>query len=374
MWYALAANSGRAEARTRMGDAAALGQLGQRRDIASAVRWYRLAADADPVAAYRLGVLAETGDGMAKDPAEALKWFRAAAAQYQPDALLRLAEAARDGSLGVPKDPAEAERLFKSAADHGQPTALLTLGAMREGAGGDDVSAQRSWREAADRGVPEACDRLGRAYRDGELGLAVDDAEARHWFQRAADLGDADGALNLGAMLMVGRGGPADEAGAMALYRRAADLGSATAEANIAGVYWVGTETTPKDRQEAVRHYRIAAKGGNVVAARMLSVAYGTGDGAERDEIRQLAWARVAAERGRGVAEHRRLSDPDRRRRHLRLRGGRDVADAGGGSLGAGELHDLATENLHTAAAQLNADEQAEVARRVAKWKEANGG
>jgi hypothetical protein len=41
---------------------------------------------------------------------------------------------------------------------------------------------------------------------------------------------------------------------------------------------------------------------------------------------------------------------------------------------GPGELHDLATENLHTAMVQLNADEQAEVAKRVAKWKQVNGG
>jgi hypothetical protein len=37
-------------------------------------------------------------------------------------------------------------------------------------------------------------------------------------------------------------------------------------------------------------------------------------------------------------------------------------------------LHDLATENLHTAVVQLSADEQSEVAKRVATWKEANGG
>ena len=62
---------------------------------------------------------------------------------------------------------------------------------------------------------------MGRAYRDGELGLTADDAEARSWFQRAADLGDADGELNLGAMLMKGRGGPVDTTGGLALYRRA---------------------------------------------------------------------------------------------------------------------------------------------------------
>jgi acyl-CoA hydrolase len=41
---------------------------------------------------------------------------------------------------------------------------------------------------------------------------------------------------------------------------------------------------------------------------------------------------------------------------------------------GPGELHDLATENLHTATVQLKPGEMAEVAKRVARWHEVNGG
>ena len=141
----------------------------------------------------------------------------------------RRAAAAGGGDAGRSARPrpdqAEAERLFRRAAEHGQATALANLGLLREANGGDDEAALRTWRDAANRGVPEACDRLGRAYRDGELGLAVDDAEARRWFQRAADLGYASGALNLGAMMMLGRGGQVDEAGALGLYRRAAEAG-----------------------------------------------------------------------------------------------------------------------------------------------------
>ena len=135
--------------------------------------------------------------------------------------------------------------------------------------------------------------RLGRAYRDGELGVAVDDAEARKWFQRAADLGDPGGALNLGALLMLGRGGPVDEAGALALYRRAAEQGSLAAEANIGGIYWTGAAGVEKNRTEAVKHYpAVAAEGGNVVAERMLSVVLTAPAMAlDRDDAKQLDWA-----------------------------------------------------------------------------------
>ena len=40
----------------------------------------------------------------------------------------------------------------------------------------------------------------------------------------------------------------------------------------------------------------------------------------------------------------------------------------------AGELHDRAAENLHNAIAQLKPAEQAEVSKRVARWRAVNGG
>ncbi len=59
VWYAMAANAGRTGAQLRLGDAAHLGQLAQMRDEQAAVRWYRLAAEHDPVAAWHLASMAE---------------------------------------------------------------------------------------------------------------------------------------------------------------------------------------------------------------------------------------------------------------------------------------------------------------------------
>jgi TPR repeat protein len=302
-------------------------------------------------------------------------WYRKAAARDQPDALVRLAEAARDATLGQTRDMVEAERLFRRAAERGQPMALFNLATMAETGGESPADVLRIWRDAADKGVAAACDRLGRAYRDGELAVAVDDAEARKWFQRATDLGDPGGTLNLGAMLILGRGGPVDEARALGLYRRAAELGSVTAEANIGGVYWMGAAGIAKDRAEAVRHYQIAARGGNIVAERMLSVAYGTGDGIERDDAQQLVWARKAAEQGAAVSQNT--------VGYLILTGVGGTYDYVEAAMwltlaaersAPGDLHDLATENLHTAMAQLKPEEQAEVTKRAAHWREVNGG
>ena len=199
VWYTLAANAGRPEAQRRMGDAAHLAQLGQRRDDAAAVRWYRLAAEQDPGAAWRLGTMAEAGEGMAQDDAEALKWYQMAAAHGSAGCAAAAgarrratARSARRGSGGS-GEAVPSGRRVRPVAGAGGP---------RGDAGSRRRRSERRrcacYREAAEHGVPEACDRLGRAYRDGDLGLTVDDAEARHWFKRAADLGDAGGALEPG--------------------------------------------------------------------------------------------------------------------------------------------------------------------------------
>ena len=268
------------------------------------------------------------------------------------------AEAAQDGSLGQTKDAAEAERLFQRArAEHGQPTGAaepryVTLNTNEPRNDAAALHGYRGGRRARrPRGLRPPGPRLSLM---ANWALCPTMSRPGNGFQtKAADLGDTGGALNLGAMLMLGRGGPVDEAAALALYRRAAEQGSATAEANIAGVYWVGTAGVPKDRAEAVRHYQIAAKGGNVVAERMLSVAYGTGDGIERDEVQQLDWARKAAEQGDAVSQNTVgyliLTGVGGSYDYVEAAMWLTLAAERAGS--SGELHDLATENLHTAIA-----------------------
>ena len=55
---------------------------GVAKDYAEAVKWYRKAADQDCVAAqYHLGVAYDHGWGVANDDVEAVKWYRKAAQQ-----------------------------------------------------------------------------------------------------------------------------------------------------------------------------------------------------------------------------------------------------------------------------------------------------
>ena len=109
------------EAKAKQGDAGAQFMLGDcyyrgegvEKDFAEAVKWYRKAAEQGNANAHSnlaqlmLGVCYKNGIGVAKDYAEAVKWYRKAAEQGDADAQYMLGGCYRDGE-GVEKDFVEA--------------------------------------------------------------------------------------------------------------------------------------------------------------------------------------------------------------------------------------------------------------------------
>src|SRR4051812_36311308 len=84
--------------------------------------------------------------------------------------------------------------------------------------------------------------------------LPKDDAEAARWYRKAADAGDAEAALELGDMLVDGRGVARDPAEAVVRLRAAAGAGLERARLPLAVLLLEGG-----DRDEAVRLLRWAA-------------------------------------------------------------------------------------------------------------------
>ena len=123
-------------ARAEAGEAQAQYNLGLKygayedgpQDAAEAVRWYRLAAaQGHPQAQFALGVMYANGEGVSKDGAEAVRWYRRAAEQGRADAQVNLGFMYGAG-LGVPQDDAEAVRWFRLAAAQGRADAQRSLG------------------------------------------------------------------------------------------------------------------------------------------------------------------------------------------------------------------------------------------------------
>ena len=88
-----------------------------------------LAEQGDADAQIILGFMYTLGRGVAKNDAEAVRWYRLAAAQGKAHAQLSLGNMYNEGR-GVPKSVAEAVRWYRLAAEQGYARAQLNLGVM----------------------------------------------------------------------------------------------------------------------------------------------------------------------------------------------------------------------------------------------------
>ena len=105
--YGKAAEAGSALAQARL---AWIHDLSE--DNAAAVEWYRASADQGyPDGQYGLGEMYAKGEGVEKNPDEALLWFTRAAENGHAQAQRVLVSAYENGLLGLTADPAKAAML-----------------------------------------------------------------------------------------------------------------------------------------------------------------------------------------------------------------------------------------------------------------------
>ncbi|MGZ4778272.1 MAG: DUF2059 domain-containing protein, partial [Thermoanaerobaculia bacterium] len=114
----VAAERGDAKAQRSLGRSYEWAEHGVAKDLAEAAKWYRKAADqGDAQAQYLLASLyARGGAGIPPDDAEAAKWYRKAAEQGHRQAQRELAFAYLIG-MGVPRDLEEAAKWNRKAAE-----------------------------------------------------------------------------------------------------------------------------------------------------------------------------------------------------------------------------------------------------------------
>lgn len=199
---------------------------GVAQDTAEAVRWLRLAAEQrDAAAQYVLGILYDEGRGVPLDLREAVKWYELAAQQGMPDAQFNLA-LCYDTGEGVPKDPKRAAEWLTKAAKSGDAQAQTRLGlAYINGNGVERNRAEAaSWlRKAAYPPTedPKAQFFLGRHLQEGE-GLDLDLEAAVRWFRKASAQGYAEAQFHLGRLLVSGEGGERNPTEGRQLIEKAA--------------------------------------------------------------------------------------------------------------------------------------------------------
>jgi TPR repeat protein len=216
----------------------------------------------DARAQYNLGVIYSNGQGVVKNKAEAVKWFRKAAEQGNAFAQLNLGACYVKGD-GVVKDAAEAVRWFRKAAEQG------------------NAYAQGS---------------LGFHYQSGQ-GVKKNAAEAVKWFRKAAEQGDATAQVYLGSHYLNGQGLKKDATEAAIWFLKAAEQGNAHGQSNLGHSYYNG-EGVVKDVVEGVKWFRKAAEQGNAYAYAALGVSYCKGEGVVKNEVEGYKWSLLAAANG----------------------------------------------------------------------------
>jgi TPR repeat protein len=122
-----------------------------------------------------------------------------------------LPSSARDGE-GVTRDPLEAVNLFKKAAESNYAPAMVAVGLMFEGGGGleaDNFQAVQWYKKAADAGDAEGMAALGTMYSTGR-GVEKNYATAAAWYTEGAKRGQILAVHNLAVLYDKGLGVPRD--------------------------------------------------------------------------------------------------------------------------------------------------------------------
>jgi TPR repeat protein len=166
--------------------------------------------------------------------------------------------------------------------------------------------AMRWFQKAADLGNADAMMGVSWIYGNGR-GIPRDDARALHWRKMSAEHGNTDAMWLVGTDYEDGKVVPQDYAEAMRWFKKSADLGNAEGMSRIGYLYANG-HGVPQDYAEAMRWYKKSADLGNTLAMFVIGVFYQFGKGVPKDEAQARGWMKKAAAMG-DVAANRWLTD-----------------------------------------------------------------
>jgi len=245
----------------------------KQKDYATALSSLRAATEqGSGGAAGLLGYMYVSGHGVTADPQRAFSYFMQSAKMGNGDGMHGVAQCYERG-VGVAKNQAEADRWYKEAEAHGtergpQPTnakpqpdqADFDAGATQYRAK-NFSGAMTYFRRAADAGNARAQLQVGSQYEVGE-GVTRNDAEAVRWYSKAANAGDGTAQKNLGQMYENGQGTAENWVLAAQWYQKSAAQGDANGEFALGRAYEFGIGIE-QDRGKAIVWFQRAGAQGN---------------------------------------------------------------------------------------------------------------
>lgn len=302
--FAIAAANGDAESQNTLGLMYRDGTNGVQRDYAQAVRYFRLAADqgnADGEA--NLAVAYLFGHGVTEDAAQALHYFQLSAAKGNGSAEAGLGFMAEFGD-GVPVDPAQALYHYGRSARLGDSYGQAGLGFLYETGAGvtrNYETALHYFQLSAAHGNSYGENDAGTLYEFG-YGVTKSYATALRDFQLSAQQGNSYGESNLATMFTFGWGVPQNDAIALRYYTLSAADGNPYGEAGLGYLYETG-KGVPVDYAQALQDFQRSAARGNSFGEFGLGYAYATGHAVSQDFAQALRYYRLSAAQGNAFAE-----------------------------------------------------------------------
>ena len=228
----------------------------ERRFLSALRRWQIAHLAGSNEAAFRIAELYVKGEGVQRNLAEAVKWYREAASHGHADAQFRLGLILLNGALG-----GGAAKWHSAATAHDAHLAQKNAHALFPSGfevRSDPVECLRWLEEASQNGVREADSVIGSIYLEGQV-RPRDFAAARQRLQLSADAGVASAQFRLGDMLFRGLGQPSNPAAAADWYERAAAQGHPRAAVAIATILMTG-QGRPRDKDRAGADHETAAQ------------------------------------------------------------------------------------------------------------------
>jgi TPR repeat protein len=160
-----------------------------------------------------------------------------------------------------------------------------------------NLAEARLWYEkAAEKGHPIALNNLGRMYMEGKV-VPADYVKARSLLQKSADLGEPAAMTNLGLLFRDGKGVPPDFATARFWFEKAVAKGDSGGMLQLGWLYQFA-KGAQLDYAAARSWYEKAAALGNPLAMNQLGTLYGRGEGVPKNDAIARSWYEKAAAQG----------------------------------------------------------------------------
>ena len=244
-----------------------------------------------------LGVRYDMGDGVAKDHAAALEFYRKGCDGGSRLGCSLLGSAYLDGD-GVAKDAAKAAALFDKACTAGSTEDCRRLSGLfwdGNGVKQNRAIANQIMQKACDDGNAHACTAMGARYTTGNS-MQVDKAKAAALFEKGCSGGSVMGCGLAGSAYDAGNGVKLDAATAVKFFRKACEGKDAFGCYFLGYYYSKGKGGLPQNHLQAEQHFLAACSGGNGLACSTLGMVYRKGQGVKVDIAKAETFERKGCE------------------------------------------------------------------------------